>query len=286
MSIFTKIFVVLVMLMSVVLVALVVPFVVNSDTYRTAYENERKLRQTALKAAQNREGDIAAALQAHQERINQLESEKAQLQAQIGDKDANIQRQQAEVVRLTAQGADYATNVARLSTSLDQYSKINDMLEAEVIERREKQLDAEKKLIETNAALRNRTTEVETLVGQTRLFKEQIEDLTSTNQELIEQVKAAPTVAGDPDAPVTAPPVAAVRGSITDARKLGDTWYVGLSVGSNDKVAEGMAFMLHRGDTYLGDAVVEKVDLNQSVARVTLKAGDLAKGDEALAGGL
>ena len=285
MSIFTKIFVVLVMLMSVVLVALVVPFVVNSDTFRTAYEQERQLRQTAQKASISRDGDITRALQSHQETINNLEAQKAQLQAQIGDKDATIQRQQAEVVRLTAQSADYATNVARLSTSLDQYSKINDQIQAEVVERRTKQLDAEKKLIETNQALRTRTTEVETLVSQTRLFKEQIDDLSITNQEMMQQLKSAAPVASTEEAPAPAPEKP-IRGSITNAKMVGDDWYIGLSVGANDNVAEGMAFMLHRGKTYLGDAVIEKVDLNQSVARVTLKAGDLNKGDQAMAGGL
>ena len=45
-----------------------------------------------------------------------------------------------------------------------------------------------------------------------------------------------------------------------------------------------MRFMIHQGNVYLGDAVVSMVDLNSSIAEVTLQAGEITPNDEVLAG--
>ena len=57
-SILTKIFVVLVMVLSVLLVALVVPYVMNTQTYKTQYESETARRTVAEFNAAQRESTL------------------------------------------------------------------------------------------------------------------------------------------------------------------------------------------------------------------------------------
>lgn len=57
----------------------------KADDYQSRYQSERMLRQTAEKAATNREGDINGAFKLYEQRLGQLEGEKAQLKSQLGN---------------------------------------------------------------------------------------------------------------------------------------------------------------------------------------------------------
>ena len=57
---------------------------------------------------------------------------------------------------------------------------------------------------------------------------------------------------------------------------IGD--HIGCVPSRRDRLVIATKFM---GNLYLGDAVVEKTDLNSAAARVTLKAGEIVVGDEA-----
>ena len=57
-----------------------------------------------------------------------------------------------------------------------------------------------------------------------------------------------------------------------------------VNVGTNDGVAKGMQFMVHRGDTYLGKLVIEDVDANASAGRMVLSKAPVQTDDAILAG--
>ncbi|QNN25289.1 hypothetical protein HED60_24405 [Planctomycetales bacterium ZRK34] len=293
MSIFTKIFVVLVMVLSVLLAALVVPFVVNTDTYRENYLNAQSQLEVQKYNAANRENDLSAQIQDKVELINQHKDEIARLQAELNSRDTQIQGLQAQVIQLQNANADVRGQLARLSTGLDQATQINAMLQEEIKDRRDKMLTLQTRGIELTESLRDRTTQVDTLVRQVRLLKEQQEDLTTQNETLVAKVESlaqyadkAPATAGGLDMKVGpgSPSSTTIRGMITDVKQIGDDQFIAINVGANDKVAEGMKFMIHQGDTYLGDAVITQVDLNSAAGRVTLKRGEISPNSEVLAG--
>ncbi len=75
-----------------------------------------------------------------------------------------------------------------------------------------------------------------------------------------------------------------ILAKVLNVRKVHDTDLVMLSVGSDDKVSEGMVFNVSRGDTYVGEVKVVKVLPKMSGAVVTyrkngaeIKANDDAK---------
>jgi predicted nucleic acid-binding Zn-ribbon protein len=283
MSLFTKIFIVLVMVLSVLLVALVVPFVVNTDTYKAKWRDETSRRQVAEFNAAARENDLATFINTLNETIRQRDDQIARLQASVNTKDTEIQNLQAEVIQLQNANQDVRAQLARLSTGLQQQTQINGMLQDEIKDRREKMLVLQTRNVELNDKVRELLTTVDTLTSQVRLQKEQYADLRSQNEELERKLEAAgPKVAQSQG--VAFDPKVAIRGLVTDVRPVGDDTLIALNVGSNDGVRENMRFMLHRGDKFLGNAVIVKLDTNSCAARVTLKRGEISANDEALAG--
>ncbi len=132
MSIFTKILVVLVMILAVLLSALVVPFVVNTDTFKQRWlDAEARARVAEVNAAQ-RESDLGTTLQSLNEKISNLQNDSKALLAQISVKDTRIQEQQARVIELQSSEADVRSELARLGTGLKQATQINEMLQTEI----------------------------------------------------------------------------------------------------------------------------------------------------------
>ena len=290
MSIFTKIFIVLVMLLSVLLASLAVVFVSNTDTYKAKFRDEQVARMVAVANEAAREADLGTMLQGRQDEIDKLKQESTALQSQINVKDAKVQEQQGQIITLQNADADVRGQLAGLRVSLGQAEQILGVVEAEVKQRRDDMLKLQTRNIELNDALREKITESETLTRQVRLFKEQVADLEGQNEKLTAQIESIPgaknaTANGSETAPFdhTGP---AIRGVVTDVKKIGDEIFVAMNVGSNDGVRQGMKFVVHQGDKYLGDAVIMQVDLNSAAGRVTLKRGDIAPKDEVMTGGL
>ncbi|MBI1368909.1 MAG: hypothetical protein GC162_09685 [Planctomycetes bacterium] len=294
MSIFTKIFVVLVMVLSVLLAALIVPFVVNTDTYKTKWLDVQSQLEVQKYNAANRENDLAALLTAKNTEIENHKNEVARLQAEINSRDTNLQNLQANIITLENANADVRGQLARLSTGLDQATQINGMLQDEIKDRREAMLRLQTRNIELSDNLRDRTTQVDTLVRQVKLLKEQQTDLAGQNEKLVAKVDAIQT--SMPAKSGTSPldiiknpgtnPNVPIHGLVTDVRQIGDDQFVAINVGLNDKVTEGMKFMVYKGDTFLANLIITQVDLNSAAGRVTLKRGDIQANNEVLAGGI
>ncbi|HEX7010561.1 MAG TPA: hypothetical protein VF184_11295, partial [Phycisphaeraceae bacterium] len=59
---------------------------------------------------------------------------------------------------------------------------------------------------------------------------------------------------------------------------------VQVNVGRSDGVQENMKFMVHRGDQFVGNLVIEAVDADASAGRIVLAKDQIQPGDAILAG--
>jgi predicted nucleic acid-binding Zn-ribbon protein len=288
-SIFTKIFIVLVMLLSVLLASLAVVFVANTDTYRAKFQDEQAMRMIAQGNTAVREADLGVMLQARQDEIDKLKQESTALQSQINTKDGKLQEQQSQIITLQNADADVRGQLAGLRVALQQSQQILGVVETEVKQRRDDMLKLQTRNVELNDALREKITESETLTRQVRLFKEQIADLEGQNEKMSTKLDSLPGGKTAASADTVAPfdhPGAAIRGTVTDVKQIGDETFIAMNVGSNDGVRPGMKFVVHMGDKYLGDAVIMQVDLNSAAGRITLKRGEITPKAEVMTGGL
>lgn len=298
-SIFTKIFVVLDAVLAVLLVALVVPVVMNADTYREKFKGEQSARIAAEKLAESRDADLKANDAVAKQREAELQSRIAELDNQLRERTGQLQDAQQQLLAANSANADVRSQLASLTAGLGQATQVNSALQEELKERREAMLKLQTRSIELSEEVRQKATAAETLGREIRLIKEQMADLESQNRELIVKLeKAGSTVKTVDAAPGAAMPGVIdlaresfdsrvlIRGLVTHVQKLGDDVYVAVNVGTNDQVKEGMRFIVHRGDQFLGDLVITKVDLNSAAGRVVLQKAEIVPNAEVLAGQL
>lgn len=296
-SILTKIFVVLATVLSILLVALLVPFVQNTQKIKDTNVTLTQERDVAKADAATARRLLTDAQAEATEAATGFAREKAQLVAQASDLANQLAAKERDVV--AAQGAltQAQSRLGELASAQEQSGKIITALNDEVKQRRDETLDLRTKNIALSDRVNELQTQNETLVQQIRLVKEQMFDL----QTRVEQLADASTT-GTPQAATTqqqgtttataaVTPVAAVaptnpvRGMITDVRQVGEITFVALNVGSNDEVREGMQFIVHEGQKFLGNVVITKVDLNSSAGRVTLAQAPIKANQQVLTGG-
>ena len=270
MSILTKIFVVLVTVLSVALVAMVVPFAMNVETFKQKYYDAAaevhvaKAQVQELKAAKTRaENELNQQKQAEATAIANLKNQLARMQT-----DMNLAL--AQKVAAENQAADIRAELSTLTSSLEQATDIHGLLQAEIRRRREESLKLQQENIALNNTLRDQKTMLESLGEINRFNKEEIVGLEEQNRDLRERLQAAAVDTGDEaEKPVFKSPVQ-LRGTVTEVRHVGDNTFVAINLGSNDGVREGMQFVIHDDNTFVGNAVVHTVELNEAAARVTL----------------
>lgn len=288
MSILTRIFVVLNMILAVALTALVVPFVLNTNTYKEDYQSERARRIVAEQTAKTEQSRVSSLIANANKVADEFKGEVESLTAQNNLLSTEVQTLKADLIQSQNANADVRSQLARLSTSVEQLSKINDLLQAEVKDRRERALELQMKLVDTADKLRQRLTEVEVLTLQVRRdaeVKKELNDEIARVSEQLEVIKSQlPADVADKKEMTRPDPKFAIRGRVTDVRKVDSEVFVAINVGANDLVKEGMKFMVHDGENYLGDVLVTKVDQDESAGRVVLSRGEIKANNEIYSG--
>ena len=284
MSIFTKIFVVLVMVLSVLLVALLVPFVINTEDYRGQLQNEQQQRQLAERRMSSQASLAEQQIDSVRQTADRLRAQISDQQRTISSLERNVNERERTIAQLRNDNADVRSQLARFSSGLEQAAQINAMLQDEVRTRREGEVRLQTQAIELSDRLQQQETQVSTLERQVRLMREHNEDLSRENEQLMARVEtfARPDVEEALDGGFD--PENVIRARVTQVQQIGDQSWVALNVGSNDGVREGMRFTIHTGERYFADVVIMQVDETTSAGHVILQRREIEDAAEATAG--
>ncbi|NBC11053.1 MAG: hypothetical protein GVY24_04855 [Planctomycetes bacterium] len=280
MSIVTKIFVVLTTILALVIVPLMIAYVHNTAGIKGELEDVEQRRAVAVKEAQiinaqmaQTQNQVARAVeeadQARQRRLNEIDDLMTQItskQQQITDLQNSLDQRNAQINTLVAGN--------------EQSGKIIQMLEEELGEKRDRLVKADRQNIELTDKNQELRVKVDTMNEQVRLLQEK---LAGTREQLVEiEQQRRHGVSGD-DETRPVPAVRPIRGMITNVREVDGETFVAVNVGSNDQVAEGMLFIIHKADQYVGSLKITNVDLNSSAGRVTLTRGSVRPDLEVMA---
>jgi len=293
-SILTKIFVVLVTLLSVVLVALIVPFVAKVEDYRSQLQQAEQVRTNALATARLRQAEISALKDKENERFTALTAEIAKLTGDLAKVEEDLAIAKANYQSAQAGKAKDDANIARLTAAHEQFAAITAGLQDELTQRREQAVKLETaslQLKDRNFALES---QLDALTREVRKLRENMTQLAERNTEL-ETIfeRLDPTVKQDllnrdQDATASRPvfmPQTKIAGKITEVEQIDDETFVEVNVGSNDGVEANMKFWVHRAGQYLGTLVITRVDANAAAGRMMFTEQDISGGDEVLTGG-
>ena len=290
MSVLTKIFVVLVTLMSVTLVAAIVPFVANTEDWKDKHGVERTLRKTAEQTAQARQQQLdeersAKAVERQEQarqvekletRIGELVDRQAELRAQLRQKDFDIEKLRASESQ--AQSA--------LKIQID----TNNAQGTELASRRDDMRKQAVQLVELEQRRNELEIDNENLTQQLRFFKEELTARGSEIEKLEELLKKIPD---DVLAGLTKPrvqemmvvdPPHDIEGRVIQVRTVGEDVFVQVDVGRVDGASSGMRFYVQRGDQYVGTLIVTEIAERDAAGRMKLVKHEVAVGDRVTAG--
>ena len=286
MSTLSKVFVVLVLLVSVVFAMTSVARLKTTEDYRKKFVEEQTAKKDALTAKVTAEAARNAAQ-------NELSRTRTGLQSQIDLKDTQITTLTAgkkaaedELSNLKTTVERNAADLTSVKSELEVQSKANDRLRKEkdaAVKRSaddtEARLDAEQRLKESQLALKNAKTDNENKDEQiTRLIGDctKLDQLVSVFEKRFNFTRAQITGTA---ADVTTPQIAGV---VTDVQRKGSDVFVIVSVGSTSDVKVGAEFILFGDGAYKGDMLVSKVFPDSSFGRLTSRgAKEVTKGDRA-----
>lgn len=278
MSPLTKALVLLVTVLSIVLVALVVPFVANTDDLEGQISALETKVASANAAAQKAKADLAS-LEANlsegqselQRRVEGLLGDNTQLTSANAALEGQLKEAQAGVDKLGASLALMTSTQEQLTALLDQSTSSLEISQGSNVE-----------LKKENAQLAQRNNDLDAQVtGLTRTVRSQNEKIVDLQEQLNGGAFRGPDD-GSRGAGLNIPEV---RGAVTGTQQIDDIILISVNVGANDQITQGTQFTVYRGeDQYVGRATVMSVDETASVARVDATRQPIRRGDGVITG--
>lgn len=282
MSTLTKVFVVLNSILSIVVSCLFVAFAAQQSNWRELAQRYQEARDSAITHTQSVVGSSLAAQALKDDDL-------AARGREVAEKQAQIQALTGEMAKANTELSQVKNDKLAAEAGRTKLQEILDVTSAElrtVQKQRDELLGGNQDLQSRNARLNARVLD---LTAQTAI-------LTDESRNLQEKLSAGSTgttsrttgsrtwsSADMPSGVSTARPavVGQIRGQVTTI----DGSYASIDVGDSSGVSSGMRFIVHRGGTYLGEIVVDRVNPKDAGGKlVALASGTISKGDSVVWG--
>ncbi|MEM1107070.1 MAG: hypothetical protein AAGH99_00070 [Planctomycetota bacterium] len=278
MSPLTKALVLLVTVLSIVLVALVIPFVAQTDNLNaeiSALETKVSVSQAAAaKAGREKaelESQLAQAGTDQSQTLTTLRTGNAALQQEKASLEASLKEANAQV-------AKNITTISLMSATQDQLTQLLEDRNAIVSEAQSSNVQLKTEAAQLIQANNDLDAQVTALSRNNRLLTEKIVDLQ-------EQLAGQTTVATGSGLGGPAFTGQQIRGSVTGIEQVDDIILISLNVGSNDAVNPNTKFVIFRNnDQFVGTATIKSVDETVSVAKIDSAKQAIQVGDNAMTG--
>ncbi len=290
MSILTKFLVVLVTILSIVLVALVVPFMATQDDLAQQLQDTKNKLASAEMSQTIAQAEVGEVQKQSTLAINTLSQEISDLRAEVdSEKAAKVQAQaeaqqaKSHMVELKAafQSLDgtQKTLVSHTQTLSDQLTAAQQTIQTQGTRLLE--------LADANDAL---TSERNTLVRRVNQFQEQgvqLQEQLAATQERLETIpqEVRSRYIDQPTQAAVKRAEQPLSGQVVAVEDLGNgVVLVQINIGESDQVSEGMEFLVHKGDDFKGTLVIDRVEPRRSVGKMQLVKADIKKGDDVYTG--
>jgi len=263
----TKLFVVLLVILSLVTTAATVVFVNKVDDYSKSLASAKltiSMRETEVANAQ-----AAAASQRDlaQETVRRTQGELEQARQASNQAQQRINELSAQLAdatsRLTLQSAD----LTRVAEALKASQDANNKKDETIVMLRTTNDERLKQNVELNTANTELTSTLQVTERERRFLAEQLTE----SKRTVDRQGAMLRDAGINPKMATIQPTSKINGVIRDRRNIGGVPYASISVGSNDGVTKGTEFKVVDRDSgaFLGILTVDSVEATESTGRLS-----------------
>lgn len=282
MSPLTKLFVVLLVLVSIILTAGVVTFVNKLDPIQKNLATATAKAKAAEDTARQRDSQVetltaqlaaanAAAAASAQTLTNQVQT----LRAQIEDRDAQIASNKQAIATLTSANSSQS---AALAASEDSKTKLSE----QVVALRKDTDERLRQIADLNTRVSTLVAQNSVLERERRNLSEQVVDLQGRGERLGKLIRdlggnEAQIAGSTPTGTTYGAP--AINGVIRARRTIAGKEYATISIGSQDQVIKGMEFKILDKETgsFLGVLTVDVVDANEAMGQIVADPTNLAQ---------
>jgi len=270
-SALTKIFVVLLVILSIVMAAGVVVWVNRQQQFNVALRSaQEKLAAADQKASSaSRELENANSAQKLLEKtygdmFKSKDQEKAQLSQGLMDANTRIAELNTNLAQQTAasQSANSALEVAQktLDTTMAQFADL-----------RKSDLDLQRQYAEATFRINDLLNKYETTNKQWQFAEEQVTQLQKDNQHLTQVMHQAGVSLANPRT-INGESLVRLQGVIRSKSNVGGIPMATISLGSGDQVTKGMQFKLldpSAKDPFLGYLIVDNVEPHEAIGHLS-----------------
>jgi uncharacterized protein (DUF3084 family) len=282
----TKLFVVLLVVVSMLNAAAIVVFVNKAQPLQPQLTAlSQQLQSTQLQAAANLSARQKAEDQYNAE-VQQHQKDNSNNQAAIGAIQTQLNEARVTIARLQADNTDLQAAVNTANTNVQLATSTADKLQGETNQIRA----SNDRLAKDNEEYGRRNAELTSTVDSLQARQEETQEKLAQSKEDQQKLAAFITQRGwDPQAIINTPTEAAelaapaIEGVVREKSVINGNTFVTISVGSADGVAKGMKFSVINGSDFLGIVTIDTVDSDNSIGKLEGpqdKVDLVQKGDE------
>jgi chromosome segregation ATPase len=274
----TKIFIVLVSLLAVLLVPLVVVYAHNEDSFKSKYDQavvQATVARGELEREQSRRGAVEAKLQGQ---LQEKNSEIRILQDRLAQKEDEVSELQRRVVAAEGLQSEINSKLATLASSVDAGQQLTGGLIGELRDLRGSMVQKERRLVELDEALRDRSGQLEVANAAVRALREELQRLNEEHARAMNDLQQYAIQYGalsdrrESLDEMSIPPDRDLRATIISVRRSSDQVLAEIDAGSRDGVKLGWSMTIDNGaGTFIGNLRIIEVDINRATGIVSLE---------------
>jgi chromosome segregation ATPase len=200
----------------------------------------------------------------------------------------DVRRLQTALGELSNQQIGVTANLATISSAIKTAQDLIDSLLTEVRTMRAEAADAERRVVQLDEALRDKTSQLDVAVAARRALQEEIQQLKEDHAHALEQVAQYRSKFGEIDLS-KAPAVVAnvdLDAKVLNVRRSNEQTLAEINAGSRDGLRQGWVLMIGREGNFLGNLRIIAVDVNRATGVVEKEdpdKGKVAPGDRVYA---
>jgi hypothetical protein len=273
----TKIFIVLVALLSVLLVPLVVVYSYNENSYQAKYQAAEAKAAAARAALDSSQAANAAVVVRKDVQIQELDAAARELQRQTDRQITDLRRMESELIEAQSVDTDMRAQLSTLATAVDAGQKLLDVLIEDLGALRKSALTSERQKVELDEALRDALAKLDAADEARRALQEELHRLKDDHADAMGTLQMYVQQFGNLDDAVVAgafrerPLEYDLDAKIIGVSRRADRTFADIDVGSRDGVKEGNVLTIGHGGQFIARLRIVEVDINRSTGIVELE---------------
>jgi hypothetical protein len=269
-SALTKVFVLLLVILSIVQTAGVVVFVNREQNFAVALRNQKEAFSRASADAATSKSDLDSAVQRYTALQAELQNNRNLTNQQIEQLRGAAAESAATIAQLTGQVQLALASQKGATDALSVAQKSLDAQNTQIADLRKIDLDMQRRTSDTNIALAELTNKYDTVFRQWRDANEQNAQLQNEAKGLHSSLHKA-GVSENAERVIDGSSLVRVEGVVSSRNDVNGVQMATISIGSSDQVTKGMRLAIinpSSSDPFLGYIQVDSVDPNKAIGHI------------------